>query len=263
MPSTENCPHVRGRESQWKDSSRLRWCLLERGTQGTTLGTSHRGKNLRLSAESHWGRNRDLSAATRCSMESSYPMGRLCKTLLIWRALESPMYSTPQSSMLTSVLVPSASTKSSTTAFMWTIYPMPIYQGIFVERPTLSNGQLKLVGPFVSTATWVSPGQPQLWSPTSWWSRIWLASRLWTSYLKGGRFAPTQDFFSSLLNLNTLSGGSSGGNEWTDVGTEIKAFWSVCALRSNWRHSKCSVQVKFEDLASKSIFLQKHKIYAT
>ena len=34
--------------------------------------------------------------------------------------------------MLRSVLVPSASTKSSTTAFMWTTCPMPIYQGLLV-----------------------------------------------------------------------------------------------------------------------------------
>ena len=37
-----------------------------------------------------------------------------------------------KNNMLRSVLVPSASTKSSTTAFMWTTCPMPIYQGLLV-----------------------------------------------------------------------------------------------------------------------------------
>ena len=122
--------------------------------------------------------------------------------------------------MLRSVLVPSASTKSSTTAFMWTTCPMPIYQGLlvpitimtilqyfqyfparhfrrttdFIQRAVETGGtvcvncymglsrlvfHILVVRGNVGQKSQLSPsGQLQLWSPTSWWSRIWLASRL-------------------------------------------------------------------------------------
>ena len=68
--------------------------------------------------------------------------------------------------LIRSVLVPSASTKSSTTAFMWTTYPMPIYQGLFLLLTLLKNMTILSLKAF--------PSNDGLYSTSRWdrWHRL-------------------------------------------------------------------------------------------